>query len=64
MITSINKFRITEASETEWELQNSSSSMKLEYPPKPDSLTAKFTQYVFANPGCTKKDFYDFIGKN
>jgi hypothetical protein len=47
-----------EAESVEWTLKNSTSSMTLEYPPKEDSLTKKFLNFIFENPGSTIIDFY------
>lgn len=48
----------------DWKLQNHMSTMAFKYPPKPDSLTAKFVDFVKKNPGtATKKTFYASIGR-
>ena len=43
---------------TYWTTDNGSSTYKFKYPPKWNSLTRKFVDWVRLNPGGTKKEFY------
>jgi hypothetical protein len=43
---------------TYWTTNNASSTFQFKYPPKWDSLTRKFVDWVRWNPGSTKKEFY------
>jgi hypothetical protein len=42
-----------------WEPQNSSSRVKLKYPPQRNSVTEKFIEVLHKNPGITINDFYE-----
>jgi hypothetical protein len=46
---------------TYWTPENSSSTFKFRYPPKWNSLTRKFVDWVRWNNGGTKKEFYDEV---
>jgi hypothetical protein len=66
MITKLNQFKqILESDENpvEWERLNRFSSMAFVYPPKDGSLTKQLVDFVIANPGKTKKEFYESIGR-
>ena len=43
---------------TYWSPENPSSTFQFNYPPKWNSLTRKFVDWVRLNPGGTKKEFY------
>ena len=43
---------------TYWTPDNSSSSFQFTYPPKENSLTKKFIEWVHQHEGGTKRDFY------
>jgi hypothetical protein len=43
---------------TYWSPNNSSSTFKFNYPPRWNSLTRKFVDWVRWNPGGTKREFY------
>ena len=46
---------------TYWTTDNSSSTFKFNYPPKWNSLTRKFVDWVRWNPGGTKNEFYQEV---
>ena len=43
---------------TYWTTDNASSTFKFKYPPKWNSLTRKFVDWVRWHPGTTKREFY------
>jgi len=43
---------------TYWVPENSSSTFKFTYPPRENTLTKKFIDWVYQNEGGTKRDFY------
>lgn len=47
----------------DWNKSNPHSTIKLIYPPKPNSLTKKFLDFIYENPGSTKADFYKHINR-
>lgn len=58
------QLKVNESNDTiDWELQNHTSSLKFIYPPKPDSLTKKFLDFIYQNPGSTKAEFYNHINR-
>lgn len=58
------QLKLNESNHTvDWKLQNPSSSLKFIYPPKPDSLTKKFLDFIYQNPGSTKAEFYNHINR-
>jgi len=58
-----NKNKLDEAAQTEWKRENSTSSMQLVYPPKPDSITVQFLDFIFEKPGSTIKEFYQWLDR-
>lgn len=62
LTTNFDKFN--ESEETTWVAGNSTSRMTLIYPPKPGNITDQFLKFIFDNPGCTKKEFYDSIERD
>jgi len=47
----------------DWELNNSTATIKFIYPPKSGSLTKLFIDFIYNNPGSTRQDFYKFINR-
>ena len=52
-----------ENNEVDWEINNSTASIKFIYPPKSGSLTKQFIDFIYNNPGSTRQDFYKFINR-
>ena len=52
-----------EVAPTEWDRKNSTSLMKMIYPPKPGSLTEQFIEFIFEKPGSTVKEFYAWLDR-
>lgn len=48
---------------TSWEPVRGVTTIKFKYPPKEGSLTQLFVDFVKNNPGKTRKEFYDYIGR-
>jgi hypothetical protein len=46
-----------------WEPENRASTYTFAYPPKPKGVTKVFLDFVFNNPGKTRKDFYTSINR-
>ena len=46
-----------------WEPMRSRTPLTFRYPPKEGSLTQLFVDFVKNNPGKTRKEFYDSIGR-
>lgn len=46
-----------------WSPIRRATTMVFKYPPKEGSLTQRFLDFIKNNPGKTKKEFYDSIGK-
>jgi hypothetical protein len=48
---------------TSWQPTRGVTTIKFKYPPKEGSLTQLFVDFVKNNPGKTRKEFYDSIGR-
>jgi len=48
---------------TTWSANRWANTMTFRYPPKEGSLTQRFVDFVKKNPGKTRKEFYDSIGR-
>lgn len=46
-----------------WKPSRYNTSISFKYPPKKGSLTQMFVDFVKNNPGKTRKEFYDYIGR-
>ena len=46
-----------------WSANRWANTMTFRYPPKEGSLTKRFVDFVKKNPGKTRKEFYDSIGR-
>ena len=46
-----------------WQPSRYNTSISFKYPPKKGSLTQMFVDFVKNNPGKTRKEFYDYIGR-
>jgi hypothetical protein len=66
MLNFDNFKKVDEAKEvkpTEWERKSGFSTMTLEYPPKPNSVTQQFIEFILKKPGSTVKEFYLSINR-
>ena len=54
---------ITKQDSKTWEPMRSRTPLTFKYPPKEGSLTQLFVDFVKNNPGKTRKEFYDSIGR-
>ena len=54
---------LTKKENTVWEPMRSRTPLTFKYPPKEGSLTQLFIDFVKNNPGKTRKEFYDSIGR-
>ena len=54
---------LTRKDNTVWEPMRSRTPLTFKYPPKEGSLTQLFIDFVKNNPGKTRKEFYDSIGR-
>ena len=54
---------ITQEDSKTWQPMRSRTPLTFKYPPKEGSLTQLFVDFVKNNPGKTRKEFYDSIGR-
>tara|TARA_B100002019_G_scaffold45661_2_gene38371 strand:+ start:4938 stop:6614 length:1677 start_codon:yes stop_codon:yes gene_type:complete len=54
---------ITQEDSKTWEPRRGRTPLTFKYPPKEGSLTQLFVDFVKNNPGKTRKEFYDSIGR-